>query len=64
MPDVNYCAHVTIIPAASNNGAGRQVGYVYSTGTMATGSVRVKDNWAGSGADPEDLAYFGVSVFR
>jgi hypothetical protein len=64
MPDVNYCANVTIIPAASNNGAGRQIGYVYSTGTMATGSVRVKDNWAGSGADSEDLQYFGVSVFR
>jgi hypothetical protein len=64
MPDVNYCANVTIIPAASNNGAGRQIGYVYSTGGMATGSVRVKDNWAGSGADPEDLQYFGVSVFR
>jgi hypothetical protein len=64
MPDVNYCANVTIIPAASNNGSGRMIGYVYSTGTMATGSVRVKDNWAGSGNDPEDLQYFGVSVFR
>lgn len=64
MPDVNYCANVTIIPAASNNGAGRQIGYVYSTAGMATGSVRVKDNWAGSGADSEDLQYFGVSVFR
>ena len=64
MPDVNYCANVTIIPSSSNNGLGRQIGYVYSTGTILTTSVRVKDNWAGSGSDPEDLPYFGVSIFR